>query len=374
VLRFWGVDIVDVSTPASPVLKASLDSGARDILVSGNYLYASVWQGLEVYDISNSASPSLVTKLELPGDTSKLTLAGSLLYITSDIVGVFVVDVSTPSSPKLRHELSVPLELTDLDLRGDRLYGTFTTAFSSAVGLQIYDVSDASQPTLLGTYRSSGAIGVDAPADEEGVVYVHRYVSGVERVDVSDPGHPVSDGVQNQWCTNRSLAAAGEHLYCSSAQELYSLDFSVSPPTSSVTSELGGPSALRYAAPYLFAGTEDSWSGLFAIDPSDLQGPLAWAQTLDHGADPIALAIGPSHVYAALTRGVSAQRFAPNLAADPLVELTFDMNGVTDILIQEARLYIARYNELQVYDVSQSTPKPTSRSSSSARPRQAPAA
>ena len=358
VRRFLGVDIVDVSTPASPELTASLNSGSRDILVSGNYLYASVYQGLEVHDISNPASPSLVTKLDLPGDTSQLTLAGSRLYITSDIVGVFVVDVSNPSAPKLLHELSVPLELTNLDLRGERLYGTFKTTFASVEGLQIYDVSDASKPALLGTYRSGDAIAVDAPADEEAAVYVHRYTGGVERVDVREPGHPVSDGVQSQWCTDRHLAAAGEHAYCSSSNALYTLDFSVSPPVNRGTSDLGRISSLRYASPYLFAGIEDSWEGLFAIDPLDLQGPLAWAQKLGRDADPMALAIGPSHVYAALRAGgVSAQRFAPNLAADPIVELAFDMYGVTDVLAQDARLYIARYNELQVYDISQTTPK-----------------
>jgi hypothetical protein len=113
-----------VSTPASPKLVGDLDSGSRDILVSGNYLYASIYNGLEVHDISNPASPSLITKLDLPGDTSQMTLAGSRLYITSDIVGAFVVDVSNPNAPKLLHELSVPLALTDLDLRGERLYGT----------------------------------------------------------------------------------------------------------------------------------------------------------------------------------------------------------------------------------------------------------
>ncbi|MFT3928557.1 MAG: PKD domain-containing protein [Myxococcales bacterium] len=356
--RFLNVDIVDVSTPATPTLVSTIDSGSRDILVSGNYLYASVYDGLEVHDISNPANPSLVKKLELPGETSELTLAGTRLYLTSDILGAYEIDVSTPTSPKLIRELSVPLQMTDIDLRGDRLYATFKTTYASVEGLHIYDVSDAAHPTLLGAYRGGDTLGVEVPAGEDSMVYLHRYVSGIERVDVSDPGNAKTAGVMSQWCTNNSFDAANKRAYCSSSHSLYTLNFATTPPANLGTVDLGDVSAVRYTAPYMFAATEDNWAGMLAVDPLALDGPLAWAQPLGRDAEPLALAIGPAHAYAALRAGgVASARFAANLAPDPLVELEPGMYGASDVLVSDGRLYVANFNALQVYDVRDTTPK-----------------
>lgn len=127
---------------------------------------------------------------------------------------------------------------------GDRLYvalGDFFAAAGSATGLAVLDVSDATQPAVLGTWIStevgsgSAVLAVDGDrvylgAMREGVwVFDVARPAEVERIAVfqPDPDFPVEDPSDIQHPNARGLALDGNHLYvCYDAGGLRVLDVS----------------------------------------------------------------------------------------------------------------------------------------------------
>jgi hypothetical protein len=58
-----GLHIIDVTTPASPVLRGSRDTqgSSQHAVLAGNYAFISdTWGGVQVVDVSNPANPTLV--------------------------------------------------------------------------------------------------------------------------------------------------------------------------------------------------------------------------------------------------------------------------------------------------------------------------
>jgi len=66
-----GIDIIDISNPASPTLVSQYDTSgpARDVFVDGNFAYvADSTAGLQIIDISNKASPTRLGGYDTSGD------------------------------------------------------------------------------------------------------------------------------------------------------------------------------------------------------------------------------------------------------------------------------------------------------------------
>lgn len=126
------------------------DGRAYSVQKNGNYLYMTArTEGIYVIDVSSPTSPSLVTVLPTPSDTTYSSLVGNRLYVTAS--GHFLIfDVSDPANPVLlsaTESLSPLLQLRVVDNLA------YVAAYNR--GLVIFDISDASSPRLLSATRLS---------------------------------------------------------------------------------------------------------------------------------------------------------------------------------------------------------------------------
>ena len=155
--------IVDVSTPASPVLVGSLSlTGApANIAVSGNYAYVtsnSNSQELQIINISNPASPSQVGSFDASGnaDGRSVQIVGTTAYLTrSGGAGneFFIVNVANPASPALVGSLALGQTIYDVAVSGNY---AFVAGASNQPELRVVDISNPAAPALAGNLNLSG--------------------------------------------------------------------------------------------------------------------------------------------------------------------------------------------------------------------------
>ena len=110
---FNSIVVIDISNPASPIKAGSVSSHfphPSGLYLSGKYLYVvseydgSEGQGLEIWDVSNPSSLSLVSYLSHPllDNCRSIEVKGDYAYISSyDEDRIVVVDVSDPSNPQV---------------------------------------------------------------------------------------------------------------------------------------------------------------------------------------------------------------------------------------------------------------------------------
>jgi hypothetical protein len=90
-----GLQVIDVSDPATPSVVGTCDPGdARDIHVSGSYVYVAADRAVRVIDISNPVSPAIVGWCDLPGKAGGVSLSGNHVYVAS--MGLQVVNAFVP--------------------------------------------------------------------------------------------------------------------------------------------------------------------------------------------------------------------------------------------------------------------------------------
>jgi hypothetical protein len=127
-----GLEIYDVSIPASPFLLGRIDTPgtATDVVVAGNLAYVSDgWEGLHVIDVSDPFAPVIVGHAPTPDHARGVAASGSAVYVANSIGGLVVVDVSSPASPRVIGNVDTPGNANGVAVAGplaliaDRLWG-----------------------------------------------------------------------------------------------------------------------------------------------------------------------------------------------------------------------------------------------------------
>ncbi|NHJ49472.1 MAG: hypothetical protein FK733_16905 [Asgard group archaeon] len=193
-----GLEIIDLTDPTTPVeiSQYSADFTATDVFISGNYAYlCTIEDGLLIVDISVPASPSLVSQTN-----DSIHLAEKVI-VNGDYAFVFSVDTSVTDSNITIFDISSPstpltLEVIDTDytenidfaINGNYLY------IVKVVQLEIYDISDPSNPTQETT------LNLSTFQDEANSFYIsgtYAYIGasdGLHIYDLSNPLNPVHTG------------------------------------------------------------------------------------------------------------------------------------------------------------------------------------
>jgi len=92
-----GLQIINVSNPASPTLAGSYDTPdyAEGVFVSGSYAYVADWgSGLQIINVSNPASPTLAGAYDTPGYARGVFISGSYAYVADGANGLLIFDIS----------------------------------------------------------------------------------------------------------------------------------------------------------------------------------------------------------------------------------------------------------------------------------------
>ncbi|TSC88808.1 MAG: outer membrane adhesin-like protein [Parcubacteria group bacterium Gr01-1014_3] len=156
--------VYNVSNPAAPTLVKSIDIGAggiNSIVILGDYLYAASGNDskeLIVFSIINPVNTAEVGSYNLTGTTDAYSVAA---FASSTAIGrgsaaayeLAFLNVSNPTLPTLTSQVAINGSVKDIQATLTKL---FAVGQESDEDIWVYDVSNESNPTLLGTHDIAG--------------------------------------------------------------------------------------------------------------------------------------------------------------------------------------------------------------------------
>ena len=273
-----GLAALDVSTPSAPRQAGSLSFGAGDVVgvsISGATACVVWGNSIATVDLSTPIAPTIVHSMTLDSGAWSRSVAyvGSYAYVGAAVVndGVLqVYNVSDPSNPIFVTSVGTPGQASKVVVAGQRAY----VADGWNRDLLIYDVSNPASPTLLGTYNSPG----DAHDVwvEGNIAYLAAGSSGgLQIVDVSNPASPTQLGWYNSAGDARRLAVDGDTVYLAEGDRTGVSILDVSTPASpsllGTTDATWGGNHVAISGDTLYVGTE--LMGVRLVDVSTAASP-----------------------------------------------------------------------------------------------------
>jgi hypothetical protein len=112
-------EVVDVSNPASPVRKATVNGrNMHYVRVVGSYAFVAGWNngGMQIIDLRNPDQPAIVGDYSTSGEANAVFVAGNFAYVSVHNSGVNILDISNPASPKLVGKYASPTSHSSMHL------------------------------------------------------------------------------------------------------------------------------------------------------------------------------------------------------------------------------------------------------------------
>ena len=211
------VVVLDVSDPKNMVEAAALNipGATLDMDIVGRYVLVAARDGLCVIDIWNAREPSEVGFLDTPAKALSVALAGNLVYIAEDTAGFRVVDVTDPSEPKVVGSYKTAGACKELVVKDTLAYAV------GGSGLEVFDVSVPDEATKVGWLRTVAGSGLDVWKN-----WAYLSTVGLTVVDVSNPAAPVTVGNIRILRHFRDVVAESSVVYMGSRSGLHILDVS----------------------------------------------------------------------------------------------------------------------------------------------------
>jgi hypothetical protein len=220
------LQIYNVANPSAPAFVGSVQVPlyGLGLWVSGNYAYVISYVGdtsastLAVVDVSNPASPTIVGQTTTGSaglHVADIKVVGNYAYVAGQSDGqsrILVLNIANPATPALLSSLPVAHSPQGLDVEGNTLYETLYDQYS----LNIYDISNPSSLTQVGTASLSGTCKPQDVTVEGATAYVACYTnSSVAIVDVSKPASPTVDEYVSLPATSYPifLESKGSYVY-----------------------------------------------------------------------------------------------------------------------------------------------------------------
>ncbi len=279
-----GVDVYDVSDSASPALVTGVDleGFVYGVAVEGTNLYAAGTLGtfdeesqgglLEIVDITNPAGPTIVGSAALSGQPYDVVVRDGLAYVATQTTGMAIVDVSDPTDPEV---------LSSYDTigicYGAGLWGDFFVGADGLNGFTLLDVRDATYPKKVVDGFSLGSI-TDAEIWETHL-YLAGGSNGITIADLSLPFNPsfgsTIDPASLREQSGQSKSAAAFNSYMVVAETIGNLGsvrlFDLADPNSPTELEgdsylVGDPVKVTYNAEQGLVYIASQIAGLYIYD------------------------------------------------------------------------------------------------------------
>lgn len=250
-----GVIVVDVSSPSTPSIAASIETpgSAQDLAVVENHVYvADGSSGLVILDISDPAAPSIVGSASLGVDAVGVSVDGG----TAVLVGgsqVVTVDVADPANPVVGGATAVS-GVQDLAFRNGHAH----VAADSSLRYRVVDAIDPSAPANIAGLTNFIPVDVALSGDLAFFAEVF-FTSAVPYANIGDPSSPVYQGFIDMSRFGdddcRGIDVDANYTYCTAGRRLYVSQYrAVSdtegvPPTVTLTAPVEG-SVLQQKRPY----------------------------------------------------------------------------------------------------------------------------
>jgi len=196
-----GVAVVNVSNAKSAYVEntfADTSGSATDVEVFSNYAFvADRTDGLEIYDISTPASPELVTTLATvkpAGQINQLAIKDNVLILFNQLQ-ILMLNISNPAllndadlATFVVKEIPIPGNPNDIRVFGDRAFATAFANDSFNYRIFAIDVTDPSKATAQSEIDAS--LNAFSTAFDGRFLYVAEHEAGMRVYDYVDMANP----------------------------------------------------------------------------------------------------------------------------------------------------------------------------------------
>ncbi len=149
-------------------------------------------EGVRFYNVNNPAQSSLLLNIDLPSRIEGLAKVGRMLYVTSDIDGLWQIDWEAANGPRVVRRVPLKGLSEDLLLRGGHVY------VANGIGLATIDVSNPANPhevhywdfpyTTTPDINEGWVEGVELAGD---ILYAALGPAGFGTFSLANPAQPV---------------------------------------------------------------------------------------------------------------------------------------------------------------------------------------
>lgn len=218
------------STPPRIEPVFNLGGAPRALAVDGTRLAVGHGLGVSLVDLTDPAAPRQLGEIGPLSDYPQaLVLRGDILAVVTESAELHLYDVTAPAAAQRLSSVALAGQPRDMALDGQVAYvgtglGRDVENGQSEAGLELFDVTDPTNPRRLGQFRGPGTIQrilVRPP-----LVYLAAGWAGVLVVDVSDPRSPILGGPWDLGPVAEDLALANAHLVVLDEGQLAVLDLS----------------------------------------------------------------------------------------------------------------------------------------------------
>jgi hypothetical protein len=276
-------DISDMSNPdllahvpeSSPIIYTGHSSGyAHQLFVDNNLIYVGDGpSGLTIIDASDRLNPQVLTHFD-GGYTWDIAVNEDLAYIVNGFnnrgsPGFMVVNVSDPSDPDIISNSQTDGDTTDIELVENLVYLVKNTG-----GLRILDISNNSEPVLLGQYSyPSGAYAIDVEIFGE-LAFLSLWQRGLKILDISDPSNIIELGEFTDMGELTFLSVSNGFVYLAAMTDgVIVLDFNdTNFPVVGTYSDSGKPYGIFVRDNYVFVADQDEGFKILRINSSSNDG------------------------------------------------------------------------------------------------------
>jgi len=181
-------DLADSSLPHETGSTPAFSDFVAAVVVDGSQAYVAAGSaGLQVVDISDPATPTVIGVWDSPGCVENVTVLGAIAYVADGPHGLEILDVSDPSRPKWISSLF------DMQYAFDvAVSGRYAFVAAAGAGLLVADVGDVRAPREIAMLDTPGYARGIAVAGS--TVFIADQWGGVRAILVAEPAHPLEIG------------------------------------------------------------------------------------------------------------------------------------------------------------------------------------
>jgi hypothetical protein len=190
----YGIEVLDISTPSSPVREAYFGSQAEAVGVAGDRLcYSNSSDILTAVDITDPTSPAVGGTVAMGDRVYDIKVVDTLAFVAASDAGLKIVNVKDYLAPAVVGSLPVGsyYSFYDIEIVGDYL---LLGAYSKVV---IVDIADVTSPVVLGEYYTRGYPWGLAYDNGRVIVADRHAVTMLEEVPTYAAGDADGNGIIN---------------------------------------------------------------------------------------------------------------------------------------------------------------------------------
>jgi len=188
----YGLKIFDVSNLSNvqQIGQLPITGFPYRVSVKGDYVFvanstSNTGGGMQIIDVSDPAVPVLVSSYTAYADF--VAVGENVAAITGGGRPLSILDVSDIANPQLKTDYKLPLSVNEICVNGDM-------AFTGSNGFRVFDVSDKTKPEQIGYNETAGDM---AAVSGSLAVYIPKSMGApnpINIMDISDPTNPVKRG------------------------------------------------------------------------------------------------------------------------------------------------------------------------------------